>query len=681
MNKKISLFVLLTVLVCLLFAITAFAEERTTIEYTDVNGVTHTVPIVKNENATASEVASKLGNRETMQALFMDNLSYTILKATDGSLTAYPTWYIIEPSGSDVTYVAISEIEYGYVNYISGKTYNEGAMLYAEFPEGMTHLRGNNVFINKGYETNLTEIVVPTTVIEAQSSCFNAAPSLRKVYIKEGSQLTKINSGAFSSSKNLVYIQFENTTKITSIDGLSDCGLTYKVDLSKNTGLKSLPDNFLSGNSNLTEIALPDSIETIGNYAFKSCTNLKFSSPYLPKNLVTIGKYFMDNCKNINDTLIFPEGFKKITDEGFSSASITDAANGTFNLVFLGEPTDIIIDGTIYTYWAKYVNVYFAKYTVDDFTGNVYSFTDKEAGTLGTSKSQTGKFIFDVATNSPTSTSQVQENHMRFFFCGENGKVQSSYMLTHDGGNITEDRGTFVMEGHTHYTYDTVSCAPGSSCIVCDIIQYSDHEKGELSSVTYPNGFANDGCINYMCLVCKNEYADGTVSAIFIPHGYSYKLNGTSEGISAKFEINKESREFFEEVNGCELHYGVIVANKNHFQDGAFIEDGKLNTANQKGLQVEIVDDEFAFFSCLISGFERGGYNNLELVMSGYAYTVKGEEKSEASYFQKDYIPDEDDNTFDVPYSTKITRNGTTLSAVTIVNVKAFHEYDESIKP
>lgn len=680
MNKKISLFIFMLALVSLIFAFTAFAKERTTIEYTDVNGVTHTVPIVKNDNATASEVASKLGNRETMQALFMDNSSYTILKATDGSLTAYPTWYIIEPSGSDVTYVAISEIEYGYVNYISGKTYNKGAMLYAEFPEGMTHLRGNNVFVSNGYETNLTEIVVPTTVIEAQSSCFNAAPSLRKVYIKEGSQLAKINGGAFSTSKNLVYIQFENTTKITNIDGLSDCGLTYKVDLSKNTGLKSLPNNFLSGNSNLTEIALPDSIETIGNYAFRNCTNLKFSSSYLPKNLVSVGTYFMENCKNINDTLIFPEGFKKITDEGFSSASITDAANGTFNLVFLGEPTELIIDGSSYTYWAKYVNVYFAKYTIDDFTGKVYSFSDKAAGTLSDSKSQTGNFIFDVASQSPSSTSQVQENHMRFFFCGENGKVQSSYMLTHDGGNITEDRGTFVMEGHIHYTYDTVSCSPGSRCIVCDIIQYSGHEKGELSSVTYPNGFANDGCINYMCLVCENEYADGTVSAIFIPHGYAYKLNGSSEGISAKFEINKEARDLFESVNGCELHYGIIVANKDHFADGAYIENGKLNTTNQKGLQVEIIDEDFAFFSCLISGFESGKYNSLELVMSGYAYTSSGEEKSEPTYFQKQYVPDNDEATVDIPYISTITRNGVILSAVTFPQVKTYHQYVETKK-
>ena len=117
------------------------------------------------------------------------------------------------------------------------------------------------------------------------------------------------------------------------------------------------------------------------------------------------------------------------------------------------------------------------------------------------------------------------------------------------------------------------------------------------------------------------------------------------------------------------------------FADGDFMEDGKLNTTNQKGLQVEIVDEEFAFFSCLISGFETGKYNALELVMAGYAYTTKGEEKSEMSYFQKEYTPDTDDTTDDVPYSSEIVRNATTLSAVTIVNVKAFHEYEESIKP
>ncbi|MBE6624467.1 MAG: leucine-rich repeat domain-containing protein [Ruminococcaceae bacterium] len=676
--KKRLLFVLLIALVSVLFAITTFASERTTLQYEDANGIVHTVPVVKYDDATASSVATALGKSATMQACFVDNSSYAILKATDGSLTAYPTWYIIEPSGSDTSYVAISEIRYGYVNSKSEKTYEEGAILYIEFPEGMTHLRGNSVFVKTGYETNVTEIVVPSTVIEAQSSCFNSAPSLKKVYIKENSQLTKINGGAFTDSANLTYIQFENTSKITSIDGLSGCNLTGKMDLSKNTGLKSLPNSFISDNKNLTEIALPDSIETIGSNAFEDCTNLRFSSSYLPKSLVSIGTHFMTNCKNINETLIFPEGFTTITDEGFTNASISDATNGTFNLVFLGEPTKLIIDGSNYTGWAKYVNVYFAKYTIDDFNGSVYSFTDKEAGTLGTSTSQSGSLVFDVATNSPTSRTQVSEKHMKFFFCGENGKVQSSYMLTDAGTDITEDRGTFVMDGHIHYTFGTVTCNPGSSCIVCDIIQYAPHEKGALASITYPNGFANYGNVNYACLVCENEYADGMASAIFIPHGYAYKLNGSSEGISAKFEINKEARDLFESVNGCELHYGVIVANKDHFLDGDFIQDGALNTKNQKGIQVEIIDGEYAFFSCLVSGFEGGNYNSLEIVMAGYAYTSVGEEKSSVSYFQKQYTPDADDTTNDMPYSSAITRNEVTLNAVTIVQTKAYHELVES---
>ena len=792
------------IVVMSVLAITAFAKERTTIEYTDVNGVTHTVPIVKNENATASEVASKLGNGETMQALFMDNSSYAILKANDGTLTAFPSWYIIEPSGSNASYVAVSEIEYGYVNSISKeKTYDKGAIVYIEFPYGMTEVRSNNVFTS--YESNVTDVYIPATVISigtknsGNASPFNGHKALKRVYIAENSQITDIRSGSFSGS-TIEYFQFENLTNLVSIDGFTGCtnlscdinlgnsklvtlsqsvfkgdssikkitlpdtvetigteafsGCTSAtlvgnlptsvktignnafhnlsgffsddLDFSKLTSLESIGGyafngctsitgsivitnaNFTSigesafratgingeldlsrtavtsiGNyafysTGVTKISLPDTLQTIGNDCFNGCSNAYFASDRLPSSLTSIGTYFMSGSKKINNTLIFPVGVTTVPSEFFNSTT-TPNASGTLTLVFLGKMTNMQMNGSSYAGWAEKTVVYLAQNTISDFNGSIYPFTDKETGSLGSSTSQSGNLTMKPSNSSPSSTSQVLSNHMVLYFCGQNGKVETSYMLTPNGTNITEDRGTFVMDGHTHYTATKESCS-GASCIVCDSMQYAPHEKGTLVSITYPNGFANDGCINYMCLVCENEYADGTADAIFIPHGYAYKLNGSSEGISAKFEINKEARDLFESVNECELHYGIIVANKDHFADGAYIENGKLNTTNQKGLQVEIIDEDFAFFSCLIGGFESGKYSSLELVMSGYAYTSSGEEKSEPTYFQKQYVQDNDEATVDIPYISTITRNGVTLSAVTFPQVKTYHQYVETKK-
>lgn len=652
MKKKILLtLTVIAILVCL-FAISVNAENRTSISYTDIDGVTHNVPIVKYEDATAEVVASKLGNNATMQSLFIDNGAYAILKAKDGSLTAYPSWYIIEPSGSSADYVAISEIEYGYLNAVSGKNYNRGAILYIEFPEGMTHLRGNSVFggNNAMYEVNVTEIVLPSTVIAAQNNCFGAAPSLKKVFIKENSQMTTISGGSFTGCENLTYIQFENLSQLESIDGILNCNLTGKIDLSKNTKLKSLPANFLLNCSNVTEIALPDSIETIGNNAFDGCTNIRFSSPYLPKNLVSIGTHFMKGCKNINETLIFPEGFTTITDEGFTNASIADAENGTLNLVFLGEPTKLILDGSSYTGWAKYVNVYFAKYTISDFKGNVYAFSDIDTGTLGGKTSQSGKLEFDVASASPSSTTQVLENHMRFFFCGENGKVQASYMLTNAGTDITADRGIFVIDGHTHFGNsviiestcgkdgsETVSCIICDSDIVtvleatnnhnyvdgiCDICGKSLCPNGGDHNIKlmaiFDNGFLNGGKIVSKCQNegCTYEEKEADLEPIFVFKGYSAKING--DKMTASYLVNNVSLNAYEEINQKSISFGIVASAAQASESYPIsVVNGELKAKNN--VVMAQVNKSFCGFDFILSGFTIEYYTKA-LVMCAYVY-------------------------------------------------------------
>ena len=126
MKKKLIFALALVAIFAFTFAICAFANERTSISYTDADGNVHNVPIIKNEEATPEAVAAVLGNNASMQACFMDNDAYVVLKAKDGTLEAFPTWYIIEPKDNNPSYVAVSEVEYAYVNTLSKKTYELG---------------------------------------------------------------------------------------------------------------------------------------------------------------------------------------------------------------------------------------------------------------------------------------------------------------------------------------------------------------------------------------------------------------------------------------------------------------------------------------------------------------------------------------------------------------------------
>ena len=296
MQKKLLLALLIVIMLVCLFAITVSAENRTSIAYTDIDGVIHNVPVVKDENATAESVASVLGNTATTQSWFVDNGSYVILKATDNSLTAYPTWYIVEPSGTAPNYIAISEVEYGYVNKISGKTYERGAVRYIEFPNTLTAVRNNNVFgasnatTDPFYEVNVTDVYIPNSVTSIESRCFYSAPKLKNVYVEEGNGITAILGATFTDS-SVEYVQFENLTELVSIDGFADTDLNCDIDLS-NSNLKTIGSGAFKNCQGIGKITLPDTVESIGESAFEDIGNGYLASPYLPASLTSIGKRF-----------------------------------------------------------------------------------------------------------------------------------------------------------------------------------------------------------------------------------------------------------------------------------------------------------------------------------------------------------------------------------------------------
>lgn len=638
MKKKILLLMVLAVAFTCLLMISVSASDRTTISYTDINGATHSVPVVKYNDATAEVVASaiKSGDSRTHHCyvnqtkMIMDNGAYVILMDSNGGLTAYPTWYILDitsESGKPEVY----EIGYGYLNSKSaetGKTYTDGATRYVEFPEGLLKIRNNGVWGTKPsstpYETNVTDFVLPSTITEIAKESFYRMPCLKNVYIKPGNKITQIESTTFSYS-TLQYIQFENLTELESIDGFTETNLIGDLNLSK-TKLKSIAKTCFQNNQNIRKITLPDTLETIGEGAFQGCTNAYFASPYLPKNLKTVGKHFMSGCKNINETFIFPEGVTEIPGEMFNGASRPNG-KGTINVVFLGKMTHLKMDGSDPRGWADEVNVYLAQNTLSDVTASIYSFTDKAAGTLGTSVSQTGTLVIDVSGGAPSTTTKIDSNfNLRFLFCGTDGKVEVSYCIATDGSRFTEDRGNFVMKDHIHYTATNPTCTNAPLCIVCDEEQIVPHTKGDLVMISYPNGYANAGDTTYFCLVCTSNYVEEeTAEEIYSAIGYSYKLDG-SGAIIGGYKINQTALDKWKTYNGSDndtLIFGVIILGSKAISEGTteiIDASGKL-TLKQHAIQVETSSAyQYSIINFRVEGFNSTNYSSLDLIFAGYIY-------------------------------------------------------------
>ena len=96
------------------------------------------------------------------------------------------------------------------------------------------------------------------------------------------------------------------------INGLSDWGkdstLIVIPETIEGKTVVEIADNAFSGNNNITNVTLPDSLERIGNRSFYNCS--KLSSLDLPDSLVYVGSECFANSGI--ETISFPKGMVSV---------------------------------------------------------------------------------------------------------------------------------------------------------------------------------------------------------------------------------------------------------------------------------------------------------------------------------------------------------------------------------
>lgn len=89
----------------------------------------------------------------------------------------------------------------------------------------------------------------------------------------------------------------------------------YDLDLSRVTNTE-IPAGVFANNKHLLSLKLPEGTKSIGDEAFRRCTNLVIDK--LPASLETIGNYAFAECDYL-DPGVLPDGLKSIGDYAFSS--------------------------------------------------------------------------------------------------------------------------------------------------------------------------------------------------------------------------------------------------------------------------------------------------------------------------------------------------------------------------
>lgn len=198
--------------------------------------------------------------------------------------------------------------------------------------------------------TALTEIDLPETLTSIGNSSFQGCSALKSITVPE--TVTSVGADAFRDCTGLVQADFSPGATTLSSGNTFNGGTALQVLTVGGSSLTNLPVNFAKncialvdlvvtaplttldngttdgnngvffGCTSLTNVELPDTLTTIGRYAFKNCSSLV--SLTLPSAVTTIGV----GALNIGSSTNLPE----VTMEGKTQATVQGMADYPWGL-------------------------------------------------------------------------------------------------------------------------------------------------------------------------------------------------------------------------------------------------------------------------------------------------------------------------------------------------------------
>ena len=202
---------------------------------------------------------------------------------------------------------------------IASYAFQNSSITHIEIPESVTSI---GAYAFDGC-TKLTEINIPEAVTVIGDHAFRNCSALGTVGLKEG--LTTIYAYSFEGCTSLEeiklpdsittmgYMVFRNDTALTTVNYPKN----YTTSINEHGASSGQRGSLFSGCTSLETVSIPEGTETIASYVFQ---NSSITHIEIPESVTSIGAYAFDGCTKLTEINI-PEAVTVIGDHAFRNCS------------------------------------------------------------------------------------------------------------------------------------------------------------------------------------------------------------------------------------------------------------------------------------------------------------------------------------------------------------------------